>query len=83
MSIMACQMALYPLDTIDSSKVIAEVLEEMDWQGVEVTVGSMSTYIGGEEEAVWGKIRQLYSLAERSGLFSLQITVSNKCGCRR
>lgn len=82
MSIMACQMFLYPLNELDSAKVIGKVLAEMDWQGVEIIVGSMSTLVRGEEELVWTKIRQLYDLAASSSQFSLQLTVSNQCGCQ-
>lgn len=81
MRIMACQVTLLPLDTIDSAQVIEQVLSEMDWQGVEVIVGDMSSLIRGEEDLVWARIRRLYELASKSGNFSLQITLSNKCGC--
>lgn len=82
MSIMACQITFYPLDTLDSAQVIGQVLGEMDWQGVEIIVGDMSSLVRGEEDIVWTKIRQLYDLAAGAGQFSLQITVSNKCGCQ-
>jgi len=78
---MACQMTLFPLDTLDSAQIIGQVLAQMDWQGVEVITGEMSSIIRGEEGLVWTKLRQLYELAAASGRFSLQITVSNKCGC--
>lgn len=81
MRVMACQVTLFPLDTLDSAQVIGQVLAEMDWQGVEVIVGDMSSLIRGEEDLVWARIRQLYELAAKSGQFSLQITLSNKCGC--
>ena len=82
MSIMACQITLYPLNELDSAKVIGHVLAEMDWQGVEVIVGSMSSLVRGEDGLVWTKLRQLYDLAASSGQFSLQLTVSNQCGCQ-
>jgi uncharacterized protein YqgV (UPF0045/DUF77 family) len=81
MSFVACQITLFPLDTLDSARIIGQVLVQMDWQGVEVITGEMSTMIRGEEGLVWTKLRQLYELAAASGRFSLQITVSNKCGC--
>ncbi len=82
MSVMTCQMALYPLNTRESSQVIAEILAQMDWQGVDVQVGSMSTVIRGEEKVVWEKIRVFYTLATRDHQIVLNLSVSNECGCR-
>ena len=58
MSIMSCQLALYPLNTQESSRAIAETLAQMDWQGVGVQVESMSTVIRGEEDisSVYNKL---------------------------
>ncbi|RIV18019.1 hypothetical protein D2Q93_14675 [Alicyclobacillaceae bacterium I2511] len=81
MSVMTCQMALYPLNTTASSRVIAEILAQMDWQGVDVQVGSMSTVIRGEEQVVWEKVRSLYTLAAQEHRIVLNLAVSNECGC--
>jgi len=82
MSVMSCQVTLYPLDTPDSGRAISDVLAQMDWEGVEVNVGLLSTVILGEENLVWDKIHRLYSLAKKYP-FALQITVSNRCGCQK
>lgn len=82
MSVMSCQIALYPLDSLDSTEVIRQVLEQMDWQEVTVDVGSMSTVVRGEETFVWEKLRQLYALADASGRFAMSVLLSNHCGCK-
>jgi uncharacterized protein YqgV (UPF0045/DUF77 family) len=79
----SCQLSLYPLGEkkyIDIIKKILVYLKEIE--GLEVTVNSMSTVIYGDEDLVWRSIRGLYSEADKSGEFSMILTLSNVCGSK-
>jgi uncharacterized protein YqgV (UPF0045/DUF77 family) len=82
MSIMTCEASVYPLDVADSSATVARILKEMDWQGLELTVGPMSTFIRGREELVLARVQGLYRAAADAGPCVLHLTLSNTCGCR-
>ena len=49
MSLTTCQVSVYPLDVPDAGSAVRHVLDGMSWDGVEVTVGPMSTLVRGEE----------------------------------
>ncbi|MGI9861884.1 YkoF family thiamine/hydroxymethylpyrimidine-binding protein [Moorella naiadis] len=78
----ACQLSLYPLGTAAYSSVIKEAVAVLAETGVEVEVNSMSTIIRGEEEAVWRAVRKLFQVAAARGEVVLNVTVSNRCGCK-
>jgi len=81
MSKISCQVALYPLDIMDSSRIIEEILTNMDWTGLEVEIGSMNTKLVGDEVEIWCSLSKLSELASQSGRFVMNITLSNYCGC--
>jgi len=81
MNRISCQVALYPLDVANSTRVIEDALARMDWGGLQVVIGSMSTTLSGQEEEIWRCLRELSATANMSGRFVLNVTVSNYCGC--
>jgi len=81
MNRISCQVALYPLDVANSTSVIEDTLARMDWGGLQVVVGSMSTTLSGDEEEIWRCLQELSVTAGMSGRFVLNVTVSNYCGC--
>jgi uncharacterized protein YqgV (UPF0045/DUF77 family) len=80
MSIMTCEASLYVLDVEGSAAVVARILKDMDWKGLEVAVGPMSTFVRGEEELVLDRVRHLYRAAAGAGRCVLHVTLSNACG---
>lgn len=78
---MSCQIALYPLDTLESEHVIQNVLEQMDWGELEVQVGAMSTLLRGEQDQVLQKVREFYECAALKDKVVMNLTWSNHCAC--
>ena len=78
---MSCQIALYPLDTLQSESVIQSILEQMDWGELEVEVGPMSTFLRGEQDEVLQKVREFYEYAALKDKVVMNLTLSNHCAC--
>jgi uncharacterized protein YqgV (UPF0045/DUF77 family) len=79
---MSCQIALYPLDTLQSESVIQRILDQIDWGELEVKVGPMSTFLRGEQELVLQKVREFYEVAALKDKVVINLTLSNHCACQ-
>ena len=78
----ACQLRFYPLGVENYEQEISHVLELIAGSGLHVEIGPMSTVIRGEAGAVLGLIGQIIDLqAERHMGYSMNMTLSNICGC--
>lgn len=81
----SCQIALYPLETMEVDKVILDALEAVKPlidDGLIVEVGTMSTVIKGEDTIVWEALQLLYYSASKNGQkIILNTQISNECGC--
>ena len=78
----ACQLSFYPLGCETYSREIEAVLALIETSGLKATVGSMSTVINGEHEAVLALVANIIELqAESSVQFAMNLSVSNVCGC--
>lgn len=81
----ACQMSLYPLATVDfGALVTASVasLRPLQERGLTLEVGAMSTVVTGPDDLVWEAVRTLFDAAAAGGQqIVLTATLSNECGC--
>jgi len=75
----SAQVSLYPLGQDDLSQVIDEVLRIFREFALEVTPGSMSTLLIGEEEKVFSALQHAFRLAAGQGRVVMVATFSNAC----
>ncbi|MTI95573.1 MAG: hypothetical protein FH749_08805 [Firmicutes bacterium] len=71
------EVSLYPLKTNQASDVINNSIDALGSQGVQYSVGSMSTHLHGNEEQVWQGLQQMFQNAKKSGEVSMVITITN------
>jgi len=74
----AAQVSLYPLRRAHLSPTIDKALAVFQERGLEVTPGPMSTMIAGDEEAVFGALKDAFLAASGEELVMV-VTVSNAC----
>jgi uncharacterized protein YqgV (UPF0045/DUF77 family) len=74
-----CQFSLYPLREPDLSPVLERALEGVRSTGLTPRVGSMSSYIEGDEDAVFEALKRAFRRAAEEGELVLVATVSNAC----
>ncbi len=74
-----CQLSLYPLREASLSPALDRALEGVRSAGLLPDVGLMSTYIEGEEDAVFEALRRAFHGAAEDADVVLVATVSNAC----
>ena len=78
----ACQLSFYPLNESNIDLSIAKVLKMIDESGLSAETGSMSTVIRGDSDMVFTLLRKITTIMSNDGCqFSMNIVVSNICGC--
>lgn len=75
----SCQMSLYPIGAANYNEIIKEAITVLDRAGVTYRVGSMSTVVEGDDDAVWQAVRSLFEAGAGRGLVVLVATFSNAC----
>jgi uncharacterized protein YqgV (UPF0045/DUF77 family) len=74
------EVSVYPLKTSDASGVITNSINSLNNEGIEYSVGSISTRLRGSEEQVWNSLKDMFQNAQNSGEISMVITVTNAAG---
>jgi uncharacterized protein YqgV (UPF0045/DUF77 family) len=74
-----CQFSLYPLHEAHVGPAIDEALDALRQMGLTPTVGAMSTYIEGEDGAVFEALKRAFQSVAHRGHVVLVATVSNAC----
>jgi uncharacterized protein YqgV (UPF0045/DUF77 family) len=75
----AAQVSIYPLRQPALSPTIEAALDVFQEFGLEVEAGAMSTVITGEDESVFGALRQAFAQATEAGEVVMVVTISNAC----
>lgn len=75
----ACQFSFYPLRQAHLGPAIDEAMDILRRMNLEPTVGAMSTYVEGDEEAVFDGLKQAFKSVARRGDVVLVATLSNAC----
>ncbi len=57
--------------------MINQSIHSLQNQGIEYTVGSISTHLHGAEEQVWASLQEMFRQARQSGEVSMVVTVTN------
>lgn len=74
----SAQVALYPMDTDTSDRVINESLTALTESGLDYQVDTMSTRIYGPPEAVWDGLRNMFEQAQIHGKeVAMVVTIAN------
>jgi uncharacterized protein YqgV (UPF0045/DUF77 family) len=75
----SAQVSLYPLGQSNLGPAIEAALRVFKAQGLDYRVGSMSTLVAGEDEAVFEALRDAFQAAAAHGGTVMAFTVSNAC----
>lgn len=75
----SAQVSLYPLRQERLSPAIQRALAVLKSHGLEVQAGPMSTLIWGDEEEVFGALRDAFREAALAGEVVMVVTFSNAC----
>lgn len=75
----SAQIAIYPLRQEHLSPSIEAVRRALRAQGLEPVPGPMSTYVVGEEQAVFTALQEGFAQASGMGHVVLTVTLSNAC----
>ena len=76
---LSAQIAIYPLRQQYLSPVVEDVVRTLRAHGLEVEPGPMSTYVVGEEDAIFAALREAFARAATTGHVVMTVTLSNAC----
>ena len=79
MSDAAAQISLYPLRRESIGPPIREAVGILRERDLDVRLSEMNTFVRGEEEELFGALREVYRRASESGDFVLLVTLTNAC----
>jgi uncharacterized protein YqgV (UPF0045/DUF77 family) len=74
-----CQFSLYPLREPHLAPALDRAMEGVRSTGLTPQIGSMSTYVEGDEDAVFEALKRAFRRAAEEGELVLIATVSNAC----
>jgi uncharacterized protein YqgV (UPF0045/DUF77 family) len=77
--LLTCEVSLFPLETLESDRIVNQAVNAMKQTGVKHEIGNMSTYLYSENaDEIWTGIKAIYQEAEKAGTeFSMVINLSN------
>lgn len=75
----AAQISLYPLRQANLSSSIKKILSIMRGHGLDVSPGTMSTVVSGEDTLVFTAIRDAFISSAEDGDVVMVVTFSNAC----
>ncbi len=79
--IASCQIAFTPIVSNNYMEDVKKVLEIINNSGLENSVGVLSTFIRGDKNKVLKLITEIYDAMDSITNFSMDIKISNICGC--
>jgi len=79
--IASCQIAFTPIVSDNYIEDVNKVLDIINSSGLENNVGVLSTFVRGEKNKVLKLITDIYENMDYVTKFSMDIKISNICGC--
>jgi len=79
--IATCQIAFTPIVSDNYMEDVKKVLDIINSSGLENSVGVLSTFVRGEKCKVLKLITDIYENMDSKTKFSMDIKISNICGC--
>ncbi len=80
---MGCEISFIPIQSNEYIDEIDEVLSIIKASGMSYAIGAMSTSISGNKEQIFKLIKKIYDTMEEKTMFSMQLKLSNVCGCMK
>ncbi len=81
--IASCQITFTPIVSDNYMEDVKRVLDIINDSGLENSVGVLSTFVRGEKSKVLKLIKDIYENMDSITKFSMDIKISNICGCRQ
>jgi uncharacterized protein YqgV (UPF0045/DUF77 family) len=75
----SAQIAIYPLRQQRLTPAVEAVRQALREHGLEARPGPMSTYVVGEDEAIFAALKDAFTRASAIGHVVMTVTVSNAC----
>jgi len=75
----SAQVSLYPLGQSNLAPAIEAVLAVFEEHDLPYEVGPMSTIVSGDDERLFGALREAFVQASEHGPAVMIVTVSNAC----
>ncbi len=79
--IASCQISFTPIVSDDYISDVKKVLDIINNSDLENEVGELSTFVRGEKGKVLNLITEIYDSMDNLTKFSMDIKISNICGC--
>jgi len=76
---LAAQVSIYPLHQASLAPVIDKALGIFEQHGLEITPGSMSSVVSGDDEDLFAAIKEAFQQTTEQGEVVMIITLSNAC----
>jgi len=77
--VISVQISVYPLRQDRLTPAIEAVRESLEGAGLRPEVGAMSTVVVGEDQTVFGALREGFRRAAEAGHVVMAVTLSNAC----
>ncbi len=75
----AAQVSIYPLRQSHLTLAIGKATETFKKYGLSVEVGAMSTVLSGNDEALFGALKEVFASLADKGELVMMVTFSNTC----
>jgi len=75
----SAQIAIYPLRQGRLTPAVEAVRQALRDHGLQAVTGPMSTYVAGEDAAIFAALQDAFARASSLGHVVLTVTVSNAC----
>ena len=75
----SAQIAIYPLRQARLTPAVEAVRQALRDNGLRAEPGPMSTYVAGEDQAIFAALQQAFACASGMGHVVMTVTLSNAC----
>lgn len=79
--IAACEIAFTPIVSDNYLADVDKVLEVIKVSGLEYKVGELTTFVRGANGKIFQLVQEIYQMMDGETQFSMDIKISNICGC--
>ena len=76
---LSAQIAIYPLRQQRLTPAVEAVRQALCGHGLQAEPGPMSTYVVGEDDAIFAALREAFGKASATGHVVMTVTLSNAC----
>ncbi|WP_459195855.1 YkoF family thiamine/hydroxymethylpyrimidine-binding protein [Wukongibacter baidiensis] len=81
--IASCEISYIPIMSKDYIGDVDRVIDIIKSYGLECNVGILSTTIRGNKEKLFSLIKEIYDTMDDVSSFTMDIKISNICGCNK